>query len=82
MASSEETNPQAFQAFQAFQSHAGKLLASQPTHVCSETGKRYTLWSDIQHAFSGVDHLEDQQKSMIPFMVDNNGLLYDPLKQL
>jgi len=59
--------------FQAFRSHDGESLDSQPTRVCSDTGKRYILWSDIQHAFKGAIHLEDQHQRKIMFMIDNNG---------
>ncbi|KAG0088720.1 hypothetical protein BGZ93_010267, partial [Podila epicladia] len=40
--------------FQRFENCEGPLQ-SLPTYISEEHGDRYVLWSDIQHAFKGVD---------------------------
>lgn len=58
---------------QKFKSANGTLLASLPTHVCTETGERYVLWRDIQDTFKGADHLLDLSKEVVLFTIDNDG---------
>ncbi|KFH63797.1 hypothetical protein MVEG_10490 [Podila verticillata NRRL 6337] len=55
MAPSAQTDPPVFQEFKA---EDGSPLSSLQSHLCAETGQRYLLWIDIQHAFSGIDHLK------------------------
>lgn len=42
--------------FQEFESKNGEPLLSLLTSV-SSSGSRHVLWSDIQDAFEGIDHL-------------------------
>lgn len=63
-------------ATQKFESKDGTKLASLQCHVCEETGKQYTLWSDIQKAFNGIDYLEVQDEYAVLFMTANDGELY------
>lgn len=54
-------------------------LAHLPTHVCPESGDRYTVWSEIQESIAGVDHLEIQLRGgqeRVLFMNDKHGELY------
>lgn len=73
MASSVQTDPL---VFQKFESEDGSALSSLRTHVCTETKERYLLWTDIQHAFHGIDHLEVEDVTMVLFTVDADGELY------
>lgn len=52
---------------QTFTSDENIKLASLPTHVCDETGRHHVLWSDVRHAFPGIDHLQDYEKARVLF---------------
>ncbi|KAF9332476.1 hypothetical protein BG006_004650 [Podila minutissima] len=50
--------------YQKFYSEDGKQqLASLPTHIFKESGKRYVLWSDIQLAFKNIDSVTKRNLS-------------------
>ena len=61
--------------FQGFQSGNGTRLESLPTLVCSETAKRYILWTAIQDAFVDIDHLQQGSINLVLFAVDRYGEL-------
>jgi hypothetical protein len=71
MASSE------FSDRQQFKSKDGTPLTSLRSHpYTADTKERYVLWSDIQHTFQGIDHLETEDEKMVLFMIDTDGELY------
>lgn len=57
---------------QEFQSKDKKPLASLPTRVSSNTGKRYLLWSEIQNAFDDLDYIR-YYSGRVPFQIDDHG---------
>lgn len=59
--------------YQGFRSKDQKEFTTLPTHICTETGDRYFLWNDVQHAFSGILHLEIAFNKKGLFMVDSTG---------
>lgn len=59
---------------QQFQCKDNEPLASLPTRVCTDTGKRYLLWSDVQHAFDDLDHVLNYG-SRVLFEIDEHGEL-------
>ncbi|KFH63799.1 hypothetical protein MVEG_10492 [Podila verticillata NRRL 6337] len=69
MESSAQPDPPVFQKFNA---EDGSMLPSLQTHLCAETDKRYLLWTDIQHAFNGVNHLSGRwtRSERIIFTID------------
>lgn len=69
MAPSDDTVPHAYQNF----THEGDdQIPSLPIHVCSESGRHYLLWADIQDAFVGVSHLLSPFGSRVLFMINNS----------
>lgn len=62
--------------FQRFLSKNGEPLASLPTKTCSQSGKRYIFWSDIQNIFEDVVFLKDLDGLIVLFMIDQDGELY------
>lgn len=62
---------------QKFQSNDGTPLTRIRSHPCaSDTKEQYVLWSDIQHAFQGIDHLETYMEKHVLFETDSDGELY------
>lgn len=60
---------------QNLRSLIGAPLKAQPTQVCSKTGKRYVLWSDIEQAFGIACYLETIYGGRVLFMINDNGEL-------
>lgn len=73
MASSEEAD---LLAFQKFKTEDGSPLNSLRTHICAETEEQYLLWTDVQCAFQGIDHLKTDGDTRGFFTIDANGELY------
>lgn len=68
---------------QKFKSKDGTLLVSlRSHHGAADTQERYILWSDIQRAFQGIDHLESESGRRILFMIDIYATLYVLLSQM
>lgn len=66
-----------FADHQKFKSKDGTPLVSLRSYPCAaDTGERYVLWTDIQHAFRGIDHLETEEGMRIRFTIDTHGELY------
>lgn len=62
---------------QKFKTKDGTRLVSLRSHPCAaDTKERYILWSDVQHAFKSIDHLETKNEERIFFMIDADGELY------
>ncbi|KAG0340843.1 hypothetical protein BG000_010944 [Podila horticola] len=65
-----------FADHQKFKSKDGTPLVSLRSYPCAaDTGERYVLWTDIQHAFRGIDHLETEEGMRIRFTIDTHGEL-------
>ncbi|KAG0343755.1 hypothetical protein BG005_002221, partial [Podila minutissima] len=60
---------------QYFVSEKGILLAGLATHVCTESGLRYILWSDIQGKFAGIRCLRGWDKELVLFMINTESEL-------
>ncbi|KAF9369727.1 hypothetical protein CPC16_004226 [Podila verticillata] len=74
MASSEYSDRQ------KFISKDGIPLTSLRSHPCiTDNPNRYILWTDIQHAFMGIDHLETTDEKRVLFMIDSDDELWHPL---
>lgn len=63
---SEEREPDYFQEFCSLDDAE---LATLPTHVCPETGKRYLFRNDIQKALEGIAYLQLYWVEIILFMM-------------
>ncbi|KAF9211613.1 hypothetical protein BGZ59_007842 [Podila verticillata] len=61
---------------QKFKSPDDKPLFSLPAHLCSDTGKYFVYWSDIQNAFEGIFYLLDESEERLLFMIDESAELY------
>ncbi|KAF9375847.1 hypothetical protein CPC16_000501 [Podila verticillata] len=72
MALSDSADPP---VFQRFLSKNGEPLASLPIKTCSESGKRYIFWSDIQNIFEDVVYLRDLDELIVLFMIGQDGEL-------
>lgn len=71
MAHLQSPNTPVFQEFKCTDRPTVRLR----THICEDTRQRYIFWSDIQDTFEDIDHLRDQKKDLVLFMIDNNGEL-------
>lgn len=60
-------------AFHEFSPSFQEVLANIPSEVCTETGETHVLWSDIQGAFEGVDHLVDKVGCKVLYAVRSDG---------
>lgn len=56
--------------FQEFKSKDGKPLESLPTHIADDIVGRYVLWSDILHAFKGINVVKDWNEDRVFFVLD------------
>ncbi|KAF9201779.1 hypothetical protein BGZ59_002521 [Podila verticillata] len=72
MALSDSADPP---VFQRFLSKNGEPLTSLPIKTCSESGKRYIFWSDIQNIFEDVVYLRDLDELIVLFMIGQDGEL-------
>lgn len=61
--------------FHEFRPSFQGVLANIPSEVCTETGGTHVLWSDIQRAFEGVDHLVDKMGCKVLYSVRPDGEL-------
>lgn len=62
--------------FQTFKTKDKKLPPTISTQVCTDTGKRYVLWSSIQEKFVGINYLQDWNDVIVLFMINYDGQLY------
>lgn len=67
--------------FQTLKSEDGSPLTRLRCQACAETGERYILWSKVQQAFKGTNHLwyletYNQAHSLALFMIERDGDLY------
>ncbi|KFH63798.1 hypothetical protein MVEG_10491 [Podila verticillata NRRL 6337] len=67
-----QTDPPVYQKFEA---EGGSSLRSLSSYHCAETDERYLLWTDIQHAFNGIDHLKHTWGDRVLFTIDAAGEL-------
>lgn len=68
--------------FQKFENEDGSTLSSLQTHVCTETDEQYLLWTDIQNAFQGIDHLAIEEETSLQLTPMANCTFYRRRKQL
>lgn len=62
---------------QRFRAYGSTPLDSLPTRICARTGERYLLWSEIQDAFTGINHLRQSLWGpRVLFMIDEDNEVY------
>ncbi|KAG0352070.1 hypothetical protein BG005_008445 [Podila minutissima] len=77
MSSPESHGPAIFQTFKTKDKKPPPTISTQ---VCTDTGKRYVLWSSIQEKFVGINYLQDWNDVIVLFMINYDGQLYLPLR--
>lgn len=61
--------------FHELKSSNQEVLANIPSEVCAESGETHTMWSDVQLAYEGIDHLVDRMGCRVLFAVKPDGEL-------